>query len=355
MTVCPYIAQYSTPGRLKTDTLFYPSQIRNKKSGGKGETVWEKHLAEKSAKREGKAKEKKLHEKVRLDDVDMDTKNDGSGGGFEDDFFEGGDDEIDFDRDDDSGDEIGDATAKKSKNLNDGSDNVFKLNKKESKKDKKRRELSERNDPELLKEKADLELLMMDDDAVLLGFGGGKKNSGKNSTASVNTLDDDGRPLSKKKSRKARLAAKKMTRGKAARQIESDDEDDVGNVTGKKGSVAVDVGDARFAGLFDSHKFALDPTDPRYKETTSSGFIAEERARRRDGKKTNTNKGSADDDGEDAFRMGKQSDASEGDDWKKTTKENASVAGSDQALRAMVSGLKRKSAAVANGSDGKRR
>jgi hypothetical protein len=190
---------------------------------------------------------------------------------------------------------------------------------------------------------------------VLLGFGGGKKNSGKNSTASVNTLDDDGRPLSKKKSRKARLAAKKMTRGKAARQIESDDEDDVGNVTGKKGSVAVDVGDARFAGLFDSHKFALDPTDPRYKETKSSGFIAEERARRRDGKKTNKNKGSADDDGEDALRMGKQSDASDGDDWKKTTKENASVAGSDQALRAMVSGLKRKSAAVANGSDGKRR
>ena len=43
----------------------------------------------------------------------------------------------------------------------------------------------------------------------------------------------------------------------------------------------MDVADDRFAGLFESEKFALDPTDPRFRETKAATFIAEERARRR--------------------------------------------------------------------------
>ena len=96
--------------------------------------------------------------------------------------------------------------------------------------------------------------------------------------------------FSKKKSRKARLAEKKKLRGKDARRRESDDEDDDGAPYGenrfdgqssKTSQEKVDVADDRFAGLFESEKFALDPTDPRFRETKAAGFIAEERARRR--------------------------------------------------------------------------
>jgi hypothetical protein len=38
--------------------------------------------------------------------------------------------------------------------------------------------------------------------------------------------------------------------------------------------------------LFESEKFALDPTDPRFRETKAADFIAEERARRRSAKKS---------------------------------------------------------------------
>ena len=310
-------------------------ELADKKSGQKGETVWEKHLREKSEKRSSK-KLKDASEKVRLDDMDNDEIDDG----FDDDFFaDGGEEDINFeaDGDSDSGDEIGGKSKKKK------SDDVFALDKKESKKEKKRRELAEQNDPELLQRKADLELLMMDDEVVLGGsgkksvlsdFGGNGNPSGNSSQAQ----------LSKKKSRKARLAEKKAKNGKAARQLESDDEDDGGGLRDRK---TVDVADDRFAGLFDSHKFALDPTDPRYKETKAAEFIAEERARRRDEKKFKKKKKGVESDGDEDHDL---------DSSKKSKKsKNDSTDGGDQALRALVSGLKRKSAAALSGSGGKRR
>ena len=80
--------------------------------------------------------------------------------------------------------------------------------------------------------------------------------------------------MSKKKSRKARLAEKKKTRGKDARRRENDDEvNGVRAVRGKSSKTSqqkVDVADDRFAGLFESEKFALDPTDPRFRETKAA-------------------------------------------------------------------------------------
>ena len=52
--------------------------------------------------------------------------------------------------------------------------------------------------------------------------------------------------------------------GRARR--ESDDEDDAGYCMQSSFSRKVDAIDDRFAGLFESEKFALDPTDPRFRK-----------------------------------------------------------------------------------------
>ena len=81
------------------------------------------------------------------------------------------------------------------------------------------------------------------------------------------------------------MAEKRRLRGKAARRAESDDEDD-----GE--GVKLDTADDRFAGLYESHHFSLDPTDPRYKDVQNKNLIINERDKRRkskvDGKKSKT-------------------------------------------------------------------
>ena len=71
-----------------------------------------------------------------------------------------------------------------------------------------------------------------------------------------------------KLSRKARIAAKKADR--QARRAGSDDEADGAAAGGA--SFNVNLADQRFAALYSSHDFALDPTDPRF--STSSGAKA---------------------------------------------------------------------------------
>jgi hypothetical protein len=111
----------------------------------------------------------------------------------------------------------------------------------------------------------------------------------------------------------------------------------------------VDVSDDRFKGLFESEKFALDPTDPRFRETKAADFIAEERARRRSVKKSLERKNR---------RIDRPSD--EDEDWRKREngkKRDGEKIGNrsrrDVALRAMVSGLKRKSEAAARAREEK--
>ena len=92
--------------------------------------------------------------------------------------------------------------------------------------------------------------------------------------------------------------------------------------------------DARFSKLYDSHLFALDPTDPRYKDVSAADVIAKER---------------------DARRRRKEKDASSSLGKKKTvinqtaeedeaTKEKKRKSRGDAELSAMVAGLKRKQA-----------
>ena len=57
------------------------------------------------------------------------------------------------------------------------------------------------------------------------------------------------------------------------------DSDETAN--GRRSGANVDTADPRFAGLFESHHFALDPTDPRYKEVKAADAIVRERDRRR--------------------------------------------------------------------------
>ena len=206
---------------------------------------------------------------------------------------------------------------------------------------------------------------MMDDDAVLGDFGatrpkpevaarnGGTSTLGETQTSSA---------VSKKKSRKARLAEKKKLRGKDARRRESDDEDDDGAPYGenrfdgqssKTSQEKVDVADDRFAGLFESEKFALDPTDPRFRETKAAGFIAEERARRRSEKSSASlleKKKKTRENGD----ARKKRDVLVAEETSSGDEKDASGAG-DVALRAMVKGLKRKSEAAARASGGSKR
>ena len=90
----------------------------------------------------------------------------------------------------------------------------------------------------------------------------------------------------------------------------------------------MDTSDGRFAGLFESHHFALDPTDPRYKEVKAADVIVKERDRRRRAKDAAPKRKKGTD------------DAGEG---KKANKGGESK---DLELSAMVAGLKRKKVAT---------
>ena len=48
-----------------------------------------------------------------------------------------------------------------------------------------------------------------------------------------------------------------------------------------KARKSINVQDERFGALFENHEFALDPTDPRYKDVESKALIASEREKRR--------------------------------------------------------------------------
>ena len=159
------------------------------------------------------------------DDADADRRGSSTPSGFDDPFSPDGGDDVDFDAvasDDD--DVIGERKTTREKDAF-----VTKETKKASK-----RHLNKRladDDPRVAKERADLELLMMDDDAVLGDFGAttrAKPVDARNvDTSTLGTLGETrtSSAVSKKKSRKARLAEKKKTRGKDARRRESDDED----------------------------------------------------------------------------------------------------------------------------------
>ena len=171
---------------------------------------------------------------------------------------DGGD--VDFDAEYDSEDGAPKAKKKAKSKFTDDDDAPSKTNLKKAKKAAKRGEVDEQA-------QADLELLMMDEKEIL------GKSDGVSARRAAIKPADGGEPT-KKKSRKERLAEKRRLRGKAARRAESDDDDD-GEVN------KLDTADDRFAGLYESHHFSLDPTDPRYKDVQSKTLIISERDKRR--------------------------------------------------------------------------
>ncbi|KAK9831160.1 hypothetical protein WJX74_005437 [Apatococcus lobatus] len=108
--------------------------------------------------------------------------------------------------------------------------------------------------------RAELELLLMDDtalrDAAVTGM--------KQETSVEPAANSKG-----KVSRKEHIRAKKEAK-KLARQAGSDD-DDLGIADGIR--PGVDVGDSRFQRLFTSPDFALDPTNPQFKQTAGTKVV----------------------------------------------------------------------------------
>ena len=217
---------------------------------------------------------------------------------------------------------------------------------KDSKRERRRREREAEADPERVRAKADLELLMMDDDAIRGGGGltatAGGEGGGRGDAERGPTENDANRPKeTKRASRKARLAAKKLLKGKHARRAESDDEAEDGAGAGgtksseKASRVAapiIDTRDDRFAKLYDSHQFALDPTDPRFKEVRAAGVIAEEKARRKEKAKRRRRR-------EDAEGGGGDGGGGDFDGGEEASGEGLKR---DAEMAAMVAGLKRK-------------
>ena len=151
---------------------------RKKELGGRTESVWEQEERRRKERRDERKAGKKTDKAAGGSDSDGGDGDDGDASGFSDPFFDGeGADEGDIDWDGmggESDDEIGEKTAtrgKKSKGSkrsvddDDDDEDRFKLDK-ESKKQKKRRERGDADDPDAARERADLELLMMNDDEV---------------------------------------------------------------------------------------------------------------------------------------------------------------------------------------------
>lgn len=106
--------------------------------------------------------------------------------------------------------------------------------------------------------RAELELLMMDDDGILSPDGTmAHADSDAREGASSLRSQGRGRGAAPKLTRRERLAAKKEAR-RQARTQESDDEG------GVPADFEPNLDDARFGELLTSSAFALDPTDPRF-------------------------------------------------------------------------------------------
>ena len=233
---------------------------KKKKEGtlGQKETAEERRQRERREKKLA-AKKKKEREKKgegeEEEEEEFAAGADDEANGFDDPFFaQEPDANFDFD------------------NVRDDDDDTIVENKKKSKKKKQ----GSVDDEEDAKTKAELELLMMDENVIL---GRGDAQSFKKNKSLAKTTKD-GEEKVTRKTKKARLAEKRKLRGKAARRAESDDEmDDEDNEENVKKTI--NVQDERFGALFENHEFALDPTDPRYKDVESKALIASEREKRR--------------------------------------------------------------------------
>ncbi|PLN79583.1 hypothetical protein BDW42DRAFT_172566 [Aspergillus taichungensis] len=124
-------------------------------------------------------------------------------------------------------------------------------------KEEKRKKREERAAAEAAEEakRAELELLMMDDD----------------SKAGIKHFNMTEIEKAEKLARKKGKGKKKQKKAAAAEASTSAEQDDF----------QVDVQDPRFSRLFESHEFAIDPTNPRFKATSGMQALLEEGRKRR--------------------------------------------------------------------------
>ncbi|EXJ65980.1 uncharacterized protein A1O5_10957 [Cladophialophora psammophila CBS 110553] len=140
-----------------------------------------------------------------------------------------------------------------------------KLRKEERLKKKKEREAEEEVER---KQRAELELLMADDDGVAQdGADGAGKRIRHFDMREIQKAEKEERKKNKKK-----LKAKK---GKANGRNDSDNPED------EQDGFKVDTSDPRFSRLFESHEYAIDPTNPKFKGTKAMRALLEEGRRRK--------------------------------------------------------------------------
>lgn len=116
------------------------------------------------------------------------------------------------------------------------------------------------------KQRAELELLMADDDLV------GEGDAGKGSS-SIRHFDmkeiERAEKQARKKGKKNKKDKNKTAKNGAAAEIEGDDD------------FKVDTTDPRFGRLFSSHEYAIDPTNPKFKGTKGMKALLEEGRKRK--------------------------------------------------------------------------
>ncbi|KAF2230104.1 hypothetical protein EV356DRAFT_454548, partial [Viridothelium virens] len=120
---------------------------------------------------------------------------------------------------------------------------------------KKKREEREAEEAAATTKRAELELLMVDDKAT---------NGGTLKHFDMNEIE------------KAEKAARKKRKGKKGKR-----EGQAGGGAAPTDDFGVDVKDPRFTKLYESHEFAIDPTNPRFKGTEGMKKILEEGRKRR--------------------------------------------------------------------------
>ncbi|GAX82620.1 hypothetical protein CEUSTIGMA_g10046.t1 [Chlamydomonas eustigma] len=315
-----------------------------------GETVWEAYLRKRKEKRKERKKRTgrggRDEDSSESDDYD-DVEEGGSKGQkgeveddpFDDPFFKDGSAGVALSSEDEDEDGIGRNIKGKEVKGRKKSDRS-EVGKKEGLEGKASQEDSKR-------QKAELELLMMDDvalrEATLRGMPSAVGAVAAGPSGRVTAEEEDTNNIRKKKqSRKERLRFKKEQR-RAAREG-SDEEDaairSAGGKAGKHGGDAeveagfkVDLSDPRFADLFEDQSYALDPTDPRFAKTKGSDMMAKEVVKRR----------------------------SNADSSKKSNKDNESkvsdkvgsdnLLGQKSELKAMIAQLKRKAHNAATSGD----
>lgn len=122
--------------------------------------------------------------------------------------------------------------------------------------------------------------------------------------------------------------AKKAKKNRSKRKQKEEDDDSDAPEDGDDG-FRVDTKDDRFAAIFDSHKFAIDPNDPKFKKTPAMQKILEERQERRKKKRRVDSSRGSESSGFDALN-------------EKKDKKQKSKQGKHQDIAQLVASVKRK-------------